>query len=141
MGSRKIPEPRMMVFWTSFVLVNLYYYSYVRQVDNLPRFKWSRQLPTDYIDDRSCSQLSYIWNFGAPRGCEVTEESRRSSSWEHRRVPANHSEAPTSILLHDVHTTGGHFSQAKLLYFGFLCLSGFFVVYKYVYPLFGIRWT
>ena len=140
MGSRKIPKLRMVLFWASFVVVNLLYYNFFRELSPPSEFRWSRRLPTDYIADRSCPQLSHIWNFGAPRGCEVSDDSRREPGWEHRRVPRNHSEAPTAILLHDVFTTGGDFTRSKLFYLGYLLLSGFYVVYKYVYPLFGIRW-
>ena len=141
MGRRKIPKLRMVLFWTFFVAANLTYYSFVRELQDPAQFPWRRELPTDYIDDRSCSQLSYIWNFGAPRGCEVSDESRTRTGWEHRRVPKNHSEAPTAILLHDVYTTGGSFTRGKLFYLCYLCFCGFYVVYKYVYPLFGMKWS
>ena len=131
----------MVIFWAFFIAINLFYYRYVREAQDFPTFKWRRVKSTEFIEERSCSQLSYIWNFGAPRGCEVTDESRLQSGWDHRRVPSDHSQAPTSILLHDVHTTGGPFTPWKLFYLFFLCLSGFIVVYKYVYPLFDIKWN
>ena len=131
----------MVLFWASFVLVNLLYYNFVREVGETAQIKWRRQVSTEYISDRSCPQLTHIWNYGAPRGCEVSDESRTQKGWEHRRIPVNYSEAPTAILLHDVFTTGGRFTGGKLFYLCFLSFSGFFVVFKYVYPLFGIRWN
>lgn len=127
----------MLIFWASFVCINVFYHTYLRDTSEGAPYKWHRASSTDYIEDRSCSQLSYVWNFGAPRGCEVTDYTRHID-WENRKVPKNYQDAPTAILLHEALTTDGFLVYPKLVYLIFLILSGFYVVYKYVYPWFGI---
>ena len=137
-GKRKIPELSMLIFWASFACINLFYFTYLRETPNGPPYKWHRIALTDFIEDRSCSQLSYVWNFGAPRGCEVTDSSRHID-WANRTVDEDYQEAPTAILLHEALTTECFLVYPKLFYLVFLSLSGFYVVYKYVYPWFGIE--
>lgn len=130
----------MILFWASFVTINVLYCAYLRDTSNARLFHWHRKESTEYIPDRSCVQLSYIWNYGAPRGCEVTTVNLANTDWAKHPIPKKYWEAPTSVLLHEVYTPGGPFPIAKLFYFIFLCVSGFFVVYKHVYPLFDIKW-
>jgi hypothetical protein len=129
----------MIRFWVPFVLINIAYFTIFNPGTKYRLANWSRIEPTLYITDRTCVQLSYIWNYGAPRGCEVTEDARRMQGWEYARVPLDYWLAPSSVLLHDVIFTRNLESWAKIVYLIFLLGSGAVVTCKYIIPEFKLR--
>ena len=135
---RQNSQFQMFRFWLSFVIFNIAYYSIWPPGSSYQPAAWKRIASSEYIRDRSCVQLSHIWNYGAPRGCEVTEHSRRAQGWEYVWVPEAYSIAPTSVLLHDIYITRIIDSWAKVIYLILLLVSGGIITYKYIVPQFKL---